>query len=168
MLIDKSISELSKPESMDVIPGNFSLYVTWEPPKSDTNCIEYYYVSLSRAGSDKPRTFDIYENTSLEIGDLHACATYEVQIDAVNKDDAHGETTIKSGTTNPSGKTFIFTSRFILIHTSYARRNLTLDMKIDRKIILFLRNKSTATALSISYYCTCEEHYDNMEYRETG
>ncbi|XP_012230873.2 receptor-type tyrosine-protein phosphatase H isoform X1 [Linepithema humile] len=117
--------KLSSPESVHIIPGNFSLYVTWEPPKSDTNCIKHYHVSLSRV--DPPRTF-ITTNTSLQIGYLHACATYEVHINAVNEDDVHGETATKSGTTNRSRTK---PPQMIALPTSHAT-NITIIWSIDK------------------------------------
>ncbi|XP_029156129.1 tyrosine-protein phosphatase 10D isoform X2 [Nylanderia fulva] len=91
--------KLLGPRDLKIEPGNFSLHVSWKPPKFDALCLKHYHVTIFS------KKFNFHENTtetSIQIGDLNACATYEVYINTVNEDDIDGETAKKSGTTRES------------------------------------------------------------------
>ncbi|CAL1677550.1 unnamed protein product [Lasius platythorax] len=91
--------KLLEPRNLRTIPGNFSLLVKWDPPESGTLCLKHYHVTMH------PNKFNFHENTtktSIQILHLHACATYEVYINAMNEDDIDGETAKQNGTTNAS------------------------------------------------------------------
>lgn len=92
-------AELSAPQSLHVIPGNFSLTVKWEPPESGTVCLKHYRVT-----TDFNKYTANITNTSVIIPHLHACKTYQVYINAVNEDDKNGDMIDKSGTTLPHSK----------------------------------------------------------------
>ncbi|XP_011694780.1 PREDICTED: receptor-type tyrosine-protein phosphatase eta isoform X2 [Wasmannia auropunctata] len=85
--------KLSAPQSLRVIPGNFSLTVKWEPPESGTVCLKHYHVT-----TDSNNTVNT-TNTSVVISPLHACKMYRVYINAVNEDDHEGDIIDNSGTT---------------------------------------------------------------------
>ncbi|XP_018309941.1 receptor-type tyrosine-protein phosphatase beta isoform X2 [Mycetomoellerius zeteki] len=92
----KTVSpKLSAPQSLHVIPGNFSLTVKWEPPESGTFCLKHYYIT-----TDFNYTTNT-TNTSVIISHLHACKMYQIFINAVNEDDKEGDTIDKSATTLP-------------------------------------------------------------------
>ncbi|XP_018400416.1 PREDICTED: receptor-type tyrosine-protein phosphatase beta isoform X1 [Cyphomyrmex costatus] len=87
--------KLSAPQSLHIIPGNFSLTVKWEPPESGTFCLKHYYIT-----TDFNYTTNT-TNTSVVIPHLHACKMYQIFINAVNEDDVEGNTIDKSATTLP-------------------------------------------------------------------
>lgn len=92
-------AELSAPQLFHVIPGNFSLIVKWKPPESGTACLKHYHIT-----TDFNKYSDNTTNTSMIIPHLHACKTYQVFINAVNKDDKEGEMIDKTSTTLPYSK----------------------------------------------------------------
>ncbi|TGZ50782.1 receptor-type tyrosine-protein phosphatase beta-like isoform X1 [Temnothorax longispinosus] len=91
---------LSAPQSFHVIPGNFSLFVKWEPPESGTACLKHYRVTTISETDDFKYT-DNTTNTNVTISHLHACGKYNVFISAVNKDDKEGNMIDKSGSPHP-------------------------------------------------------------------
>ncbi|XP_072746407.1 receptor-type tyrosine-protein phosphatase H-like isoform X2 [Anoplolepis gracilipes] len=91
--------EFLEPQNLKIKPGNFSLFVEWEPPKSDIFCLKHYHVTID------PNKFSFHENTTktnILISPLYACATYQVHVNAVNKDDIDGKTATKNATTRES------------------------------------------------------------------
>lgn len=102
-LIFCQFAELLEPQNLKITPGNFSLLVEWEPPKSGILCLKHYHVTI------EPNKYNFHENTTetnIQIWQLQACATYQVYINAVNKNDVDGKTAMESGTTNKSSKNF--------------------------------------------------------------
>ncbi|KAG5345078.1 PTPRB phosphatase, partial [Acromyrmex charruanus] len=92
----KTVSpKLPAPQSLHIIPGNFSLTVKWEPPESGTVCLKHYYITTNFNYTTNTT------NTSVIISHLHACKMYQIFINAVNKDDKEGDTIDKSATTLP-------------------------------------------------------------------
>jgi len=92
-LTHRQFAELSAPQSLHIIPGNFSLTVKWEPPASGTTCLKHYHVTTDLNKSVNTT------NTSVIISDLHACKMYQVFINAINEDDKEGEMINESETT---------------------------------------------------------------------
>ena len=97
-MIHRQFAELPAPQSLHIIPGNFSLTVKWEPPESGTFCLKHYYITTNFNYTTNTT------NTSVIISDLHACEMYQIFINAVNKDDKEGDTIDKSATTLPYSK----------------------------------------------------------------
>ncbi|XP_029664707.1 tyrosine-protein phosphatase 10D isoform X3 [Formica exsecta] len=91
--------KLLEPQNLKIIPGNFSLLVKWDPPKSGILCLKHYHVTI------EPNKYNFHENTTetnIQIWQLQACVTYQVYINAVNKNDVDGKTAMETGTTHKS------------------------------------------------------------------
>ncbi|XP_020278990.1 tyrosine-protein phosphatase 10D isoform X3 [Pseudomyrmex gracilis] len=82
--------KLSKPERCEIIPGNFSLIVTWEPIPDI--CLKHYHISVDKFTKNTTETRIVVPN-------LHACMDYQVSISAFNKDDVEGDTLVDNNTT---------------------------------------------------------------------
>ncbi|XP_032668444.1 phosphatidylinositol phosphatase PTPRQ isoform X2 [Odontomachus brunneus] len=89
----------SEPQSMEIIPSNFSLTVQWEPPQSGLTCLKHYQVTIMPKNS----TSRIKE-TNITFTDLYSCTLYTVSVNAVNEADQNGSVLIKSNTTTRTRK----------------------------------------------------------------
>ncbi|XP_050457145.1 receptor-type tyrosine-protein phosphatase beta isoform X2 [Cataglyphis hispanica] len=85
--------KLLEVQNLTITSGNFSLFVEWNPPQYDTLCLKHYHVTINKYFDENTT------ETSIQIPKLHACATYQVYVNAVNKNDVDGNTATKSGTT---------------------------------------------------------------------
>ncbi|XP_014484080.1 PREDICTED: tyrosine-protein phosphatase 10D isoform X2 [Dinoponera quadriceps] len=88
---------LLKPQSITIIPSNFSLTVQWQPPQSGSTCLKHYRVIVTPENSSK-----IIVGTNTTIENLYACVLYSVFVNAVNEDDQDGHVISGKGETTPT------------------------------------------------------------------
>ncbi|XP_046430615.1 receptor-type tyrosine-protein phosphatase H isoform X1 [Neodiprion fabricii] len=83
------------PTSMTVTPGQYSLYVSWEPPSTAPTCVNHYQVMILNG------TTHSITDTNITLSDLIACKSYIIQITPVWTSD-EGESGTIEGTTEES------------------------------------------------------------------
>ncbi|XP_046747961.1 phosphatidylinositol phosphatase PTPRQ [Diprion similis] len=84
-----------EPTSMAVTSGQYSLFVSWEPPSTAPTCVNSYQVMVLN-GTEYSIT-----DTNITLSDLIACKSYIIQITPVWTS-GEGETGIIQGTTEQS------------------------------------------------------------------